>query len=348
MKNGNPMRAQSHILLIYTGGTIGMKSGASGALSPFDFNDIYDEFPYLRKLEVDIEVLSFKPIDSSNVTPELWVKLARLIRDNYDSFDGFVILHGTDTMAYSASALSFMIERLAKPVIFTGSQIPIGVLRTDGRENLITAVEIAAARRDGKAVVPEVCIYFQNKLFRANRTRKYSSEQLNAFRSDNYPALAEVGVSIHYNFPYIHYPDGTDTQVAIHTQLDTSVSVIKIFPGLQPDVFRAMLGIEGIRGVVLETYGSGNAPTDGWFIDALRETIDRGVTVMNVSQCAGGGVTMGLYETGQRMEQIGVISGEDITTESAVTKMMTLLGRELEPARLKEQLKEPIRGEITA
>lgn len=339
---------RSSILLIYTGGTIGMKTDSTtGALTPFDFNDIFEEFPYLRKLEVDIEVLMFEPIDSSNVTPELWVKLARLIRDHYARFDGFVVLHGTDTMAYSASALSFMIDNLAKPVIFTGSQIPIGVLRTDGRENLITAIEIAAAKAKGRAVIPEVCIYFQNKLFRANRTAKYSSEQLNAFHSENYPALADVGVSIHYNTPYIHREAEPEPDLQIDTRLESGVSVIRIFPGMHPDIFRAMLTIEGVKGIVLETYGSGNAPTADWFIDALRETIDRGIVVMNVSQCAGGGVAMNLYETGRRMQEIGVVSGGDITIESAITKMICYLGRGMALSRLKTLLGKSVRGEIT-
>ena len=227
--------SRASILLIYTGGTIGMKTNPeTGALSPFDFNDMYEEFPYLRMLNVDISVLHFKPIDSSNVTPALWIELARLIRDSYASFDGFVVLHGTDTMAYSASALSFMIENLGKPVVFTGSQIPIGVLRTDGRENLITAIEIAAAKEGGRAVVPEVCIYFQNKLFRANRTTKHSAELLNAFRSDNYPALADVGVNIHYNEPFIRRAEEDSAPLRIATALETGIEIVKIFPGMRP------------------------------------------------------------------------------------------------------------------
>lgn len=324
-----------------------MQTNTDGALQPFDFNDIYDEFPYLRKLEVDIEVLTLEPIDSSNVTPELWVELARLIHDKYDSFDGFVILHGTDTMAYSASALSFMIDNLGKPVIFTGSQIPIGVLRTDGRENLITAIEIAADRKDGKAIVPEVCIYFQNKLLRANRTKKYSSELLNAFRSDNYPALAEVGVNIHYDLPYIHPNDDPAALPRISTALESNVVIIKLFPGLQPGVFEAMLNIEGVKGIVLETYGTGNAPNGDWFIEPLKKTIRRGIPVINVSQCTRGSVAMNMYETGKQLQEIGVVGGEDITTESAVTKLMYLLGQKIALPRLKELLKLSLRGEIT-
>ena len=336
------------ILLIYTGGTIGMKTDPrTGVLVPFDFNDIYDEFPYLRKLNVDIEVLTFKPIDSSNVTPELWVKLARLIRDNYSSFDGFVVLHGTDTMSYTASALSFMLGHLNKPVVFTGSQIPIGVLRTDGRENLITAIEIAAAKKEGVALVPEVSLYFQNRLFRANRTTKHSAEQLNAFRSDNYPPLAEVGVNIHYNTPFIHRPEQTARPLEISTRLDTGVLILKIFPGLTEPVFRAMLSVKGVRGIVLETYGAGNAPTAEWFIRAITEAIGRGVIVMNVTQCPGGSVSMEMYETGIRLQEIGVISGHDITTEAAVTKLMVLLGNCPSREKLLKCLKSSIRGEIS-
>lgn len=319
----------------------------TGALSPFDFNDIYDEFPTLRKLDVDIEVLSFKPIDSSNVTPELWVKLARIIRDNYAAFDGFVILHGTDTMAYTASALSFMIENLDKPVVFTGSQIPIGVLRTDGRENLITAVEIAAAKQDGRSVVPEVCIYFQNKLFRANRTTKHSAEQLNAFRSDNYPALAEVGVNIHYNTPFIHRSECLPAAPTISTHLETGIEIVKIFPGMRPSTLESMLSVPDIRGIVLETYGSGNAPTAEWFVRAVGDALARGLLVVNVTQCPGGSVSMNLYETGKCLQQAGVVSGRDITTEAAVTKMMYLLGQNRSPEWTRERMNVSIRGEMT-
>ena len=319
----------------------------TGALSPFDFNGIYDEFPSLRKLDVDIEVLSFDPIDSSNVTPELWVKLARIIRDRYDSFDGFVVLHGTDTMAYTASALSFMIENLGKPVVFTGSQIPIGVLRTDGRENLITAVEIAGAKQDGRAVVPEVCIYFQNRLFRANRTTKHSAEQLNAFRSDNYPAPAEVGVNIHYNAPFIHRPEDRPDPLCISTHLETGIEIVKIFPGMRPATLESMLAVPDIRGIVLETYGSGNAPTADRFVRCIGDALSRGLLVVNVTQCPGGSVSMNLYETGKCLQRAGVVSGRDITTEAAVTKMMYLLGQNRDPEWMREMMGFSIRGEMT-
>ncbi len=341
------MAGKPSVLLIYTGGTIGMKTNPrTGALHPFDFNSIYDEFPYLRMLDVDIEVLMLEAIDSSNVTPELWDTLARLVENEYERFDGFVILHGTDTMSYTASALSFMLENLSKPVVFTGSQIPIGVLRTDGRENLITALEIAAAQENGRAIVPEVSLYFQNKLFRATRTTKHSSEQLNAFVSENYPALAEVGVNIHYNYPYIHQAT-EDSTLRISTSLDTAVAVIKIFPGITRETFEGMLSLGSVRGIVLETYGSGNAPTSLWFIDALRRAMAEGKVVVNVTQCEGGSVAMELYETGLRMQQAGVVSGRDMTTEAAVTKLMYLLGQGLSTERVCREMHRSLRGEMT-
>lgn len=336
----------SSVLLIYTGGTIGMRTDATtGALVPFDFNHIYEEFPSLRELDVDIEILPFEPIDSSNASPELWVRLAEIIARYYDSFDGFVVLHGTDTMSYTSSALSFMLHNLSKPVVFTGSQIPIGVLRTDGRENLITAIEIAAAKDSkGRAEVPEVSLYFQNRLFRANRTTKWSAEELNAFASRNYPPLAEVGVSIQYNHSHIRRPKA-GAEFGICTSLVRDIAVIKIFPGLTESVFRAMLA-SGVRGVVLETYGAGNAPTKEWFIGALREAIRKGVCVVNVTQCGNGEVNMDIYETGVALQEIGVISGRDMTTETATAKMMYVLANYTGRKRIAAQLKKNLCGEI--
>lgn len=340
---------RSSILIIYTGGTIGMKTDAeTGALVPFDFSGIYEEFPSLKRLNVDIEVYTMDPvIDSSNVSPANWLTLARLIRDNYARYDGFVVLHGTDTMSYTASAISFLLENLSKPVVFTGSQIPIGVLRTDGRENLITAIEIAGARIGGRPEVPEVSLYFQNRLFRANRTTKGSAEALNAFRSYNYPPLAEVGVNIAYNLPAVLQPADTSSELRIATRLADGIAIVKLFPGLGEEILRAMLSAPGLRAVVLETYGAGNAPTSEWFLRVLREAIDRGVILLNVTQCRGGGVSMEIYETGLRLQKIGVLSGYDMTTEAAVTKLMYVLGLGLDETRTRELLRRPLRGEFT-
>ena len=339
----------SSILLIYTGGTIGMKQDpATGALKPFNFNQILQEVPELRKFGCKIDTFSFEPpIDSSDVQVGFWIEIAELIEQNYHNYDGFVVLHGTDTLSYSASALSFMLENLTKPVIFTGSQLPIGMLRTDGKENLISSIEIAAARdNNGKAVVPEVCVYFESQLYRGNRTTKYNAENFRAFRSANFPVLADIGIHIRYNDSLIiRSPE--ENQFKIHTNLDTSVAILKIFPGITEEFIKSFLSIKNIKAIILETYGSGNAPTSEWFIEALKEAINREIIILNVTQCHAGKVDMEAYSTGIILKEIGVVSGYDSTTEAALTKLFFLLGQENEIQNVKKRLSENLRGEIT-
>ena len=319
---------------------------SNGALQPYPFEDIYKLMPVLRNFDYNLQSVSFDPlIDSSNVTPSFWVKLATVIEENYEKYDGFVVLHGTDTMSYSASMLSFMLENLNKPVIFTGSQLPMGVVRTDGRDNFINAIEIAAARMVEEPMVPEVAIYFENKLLRGNRTSKYNAENFNAFLSGNYPPLAEVGVHIKYRTDHILKP--APQKLKVHKELDNSVLILKLFPGIADIVVKNALNIVGLKGVILETYGAGNAPNDDWFIDALSAAIDKGILIYNVTQCKGGAVDMGKYETSMKLSQIGVIGGSDITTESAIAKMMYLLGEGYSGDELKRLLQLPLRGELT-
>lgn len=343
-------REKSSILLIYTGGTIGMKEDPSiQALRPFDFSQILAEVPELRKFAYKIDSVTFDPIiDSSDVDPQNWVTLASVIEERYDDYDGFVILHGTDTMAYSASALSFMIDGLTKPVIFTGSQLPIGVPRTDGKENLISSVEIAAAKdEDGHAMVPEVCICFDNVLMRGNRTTKINSDNFRAFRSENCPPLAEAGISIRYNETLIRKPEDWGRKPVFHKNLDTRVSILKIHPGITQQVAKGILCGQESRAVIMETYGAGNAPSREWFLEIVREAAGMGKILMNVTQCLAGSVNMDLYATGKCLKELGVINGYDSTTESALGKLFFLMGLSLSDEEVKARLCDNLRGEIS-
>lgn len=329
------------ILIIYTGGTIGMKlDPETGALKPFNFEQVEQEVPELKKFAYDIDSVSLTPIDSSEIQPQHWVHIAEIICDSYEKYDGFVVLHGTDTMAYTASALSFMLENLAKPVVLTGSQLPIGMIRTDGKENLISAIEIAASGR-----VPEVCIFFENELLRGNRTSKYNAEHFRAFRSDNYPPLAQAGIHITYNEELILKPTGKP--LALHKKLDANIAVLRIFPGMTKAYVESMLNMKGLRAVVLQTYGSGNAPSMSWFLELLQSAVNKEIILLNISQCNTGTVDMSTYEAGRRLMQAGVLSGYDSTTEAALAKLMYLLGRYDKVEEVKKALSVSLRGEIS-
>ncbi len=340
------MQSKPNILLIYTGGTIGMmKDFETGALKAFNFKKLLQKIPEIKQLDCTIETISFaKPIDSSNMNPEKWVQIATIIEEKYDSFDGFIVLHGSDTMSYSASALSFMLENLNKPVVFTGSQLPIGDLRTDAKENLITAIQIASLQQKGKTVINEVCLYFEYKLYRGNRTTKINAEHFNAFTSPNYPALAESGVHLNVNTNLLN--NKTAKKLVVRKELNDNVAIIKMFPGINESVLTAIFSIPNLKGVVLETYGSGNAPTEEWFIQILKKAIKNGLFIVNVTQCSGGSVNMGQYETSTQLKKIGIISGKDITTEAAITKMMYLLGQNVAPKVFKTIFETPLRGEM--
>ncbi|UOQ67727.1 asparaginase [Hymenobacter volaticus] len=341
-------RPETSALVIYTGGTAGMAYNKRGELVPMDFEQIRKKMPELRQLNMRVEVVSFgEPIDSSNVTVADWYKMVTLIQENYSLYDGFVILHGTDTMAYSAAALSFLLESLGKTVVFTGAQVPVGRIRTDARRNLITALEIAVARHPvaGTVRVPEVCIFFNDLLIRGNRAKKVESQQYNAFRSENYPPLARAGIELEFNDKQIRLLPAAHLRP--HTYLDEHVTLLPLFPGLTERMMRAQLEVEGLRGCVLETYGSGNAPTAAWFLNCLREARERGVQFLNVSQCEEGRVIQGRYETSAQLTEIGIIGGDDITREAAITKLMFVLGLKRSAVETSHLLADDLRGEIT-
>lgn len=323
-----------------------MHDARSGELKPFDFKSLTQQIPELNKFDIHLSSISFKkPIDSSNMNPEVWVEIARIIEKRYADFDGFVILHGSDTMSFTASALSFMLENLSKPVVLTGSQLPIGIIRTDGKENLITAIEIAGAKEKGRPLVSEVCIYFEYKLYRGNRTFKYNSQHFDAFKSPNYPSLAEAGVDIRYNTAALQKP--SKKNLLVHTALDNDIAVLKLFPGISKKITSAIINTEGIRAIILETFGAGNATTQEWFIAELRAAIAKGIVVLNITQCREGKVIQGMYETSSQLKKIGVISGADLTFESAVTKLMFLLGKGYPVKKINQLLQTNLRGELT-
>jgi L-asparaginase len=334
---------------VYTGGTIGMiKDYKTNALKAFDFNQITKNIPELAQLNCTIKTISFnEPIDSSNMNTTFYVEIAETIENNYKEFDGFVVLTGSDTMSYISSAISFMFENLQKPIIFTGSQLPIGDLRTDAKENLITSIEIACARKDDKPVVSEVCLYFEYKLYRANRTTKINAEQFEAFTSMNYPALAESGVHLNFNKHYMYHPKDEEKQLVIRKKLVNDIAILKLFPGITKQVVESILSIKNLKGIVLESYGAGNAPNTEWFLELLKKAIFNNIRIVNVTQCKGGAVAQGHYETSIGLKEIGVISGNDITTESAVAKLMYLLNENLSLKEFTYYFEKSLRGEVS-
>lgn len=336
--------------MIYTGGTIGMKENPeTHALEPFDFSHLIDNVPKLKMLDYEIGFHTFRhPIDSSSMNPKYWGDIVRVIEENYHDYNGFVVLHGTDTMAYTASALSFMLENLSKPVIITGSQLPIGEVRTDGEENLITALQIAASRdQDGRPMVREVSILFENYLWRGNRSTKHSADNFDAYRSYNYPELAKIGLDITFNKDYLWRGPAAEAPINVHYAMDTSVVFLDLFPGLSETVVKNILNIPDLKAVVLKTYGAGNAPGDKWFLDLMREGVQKGLVIVNITQCANGGVDPDRYTSGLDLEETGVIPGHDLTSEAAVTKLMYLLGRKMKPSEVKHYMQCNLCGEMS-
>ena len=342
------MSNKPKILIVYTGGTIGMvKDYNTGALKAFDFSQISSKIPELQHLNCEITTISFSnPIDSSNMNVDYYIEIAQIISDNYNQFDGFVVLTGSDTMSYTSSAISFMFENLQKPVIFTGSQLPIGDLRTDAKENLITSIQVASTYENGIPVVQEVGLYFEYKLYRANRTTKINAEQFEAFASMNYPPLAESGVHLNFSYPLLLKSNSKENNLVFRKKLDNNVAILKLFPGITASVVKSFIDIPNLKGIILETYGSGNAPTESWFINLLEKAISKGISIVNVTQCAGGSVMLGHYETSSVLKHIGIVDGKDITTETALAKMMYLLGEKLPKEKFKQYFQTSLRGEM--
>jgi L-asparaginase len=339
---------RTSVLIIYTGGTIGMvQNPTTKAFEPFNFRQIESKVPELKRFDCRVETIQFdNPMDSTNISPSDWVRIAEIIRDNYDKYNGFVVLHGTDTMAYSASALSFMLENLTKPVIFTGAQLPIGIPRSDGREHLLTAIEIASAEQRGEPIVPEVCVYFENKLFRGNRVTKNSAEYFDAFRSFNYPVLAQVGVHIKYNFGSINYIPLTEP-FRIHTKLDKNIGVLRIYPGITQEQVQAVVRIHNLRALIIESFGAGNIPNLPWMNDEIEYLTQHQIIVLNVTQCNSGSIETGRYKVSEILQKPGIVCGYDITTEAAIAKLMFLLGKEKKYEKILQKLSKPIAGEMT-
>ncbi|MBU3820870.1 asparaginase [Flavobacteriaceae bacterium XHP0103] len=343
MKQDKPV-----ILLIYTGGTIGMvRDLKTNALRAFNFENLLDKIPELQQLNCNIDTVSFeKPIDSSNMNPGYWVQLAEIIETNYKAYEGFVVLHGSDTMSYTASAMSFMLENLTKPIIFTGSQLPVGDLRTDAKENLITAIQLASLQENNTPIITEVCLYFEYKLYRANRTTKINAENFEAFASPNYPELAESGVHLKVNNTYLLKPK-PNKPLKVHKVMDTNIALVKLFPGISKAVMESVLNTIGLKAVVMETFGAGNCTTEAWFIELLKNAISKGIHIINITQCISGTINMGHYETSSQLKEIGVISGKDMTTESAICKLMLILGQQVTIKQFKAHYEKALCGELS-